>query len=50
MRLDWASFRKRDLGECSETYSDRVNQDFAAAADEVYLLVAGLPLQLKPTA
>jgi adenosylcobinamide kinase/adenosylcobinamide-phosphate guanylyltransferase len=28
----------------------RVNQEFAAAADEVYLLVAGLPLQLKPTA
>jgi adenosylcobinamide kinase / adenosylcobinamide-phosphate guanylyltransferase len=28
----------------------RVNQDFAAAADEVYLLVAGLPLQLKSTA
>ncbi len=28
----------------------RVNQDFAAAADEVYLLVAGLPLRLKPTA
>jgi adenosylcobinamide kinase/adenosylcobinamide-phosphate guanylyltransferase len=28
----------------------RVNQDFAEAADEVYLLVAGLPLQLKPTA
>jgi adenosylcobinamide kinase/adenosylcobinamide-phosphate guanylyltransferase len=26
----------------------RVNQDFAAAADEVYLLVAGLPLQLRP--
>ena len=26
----------------------RVNQDFAAAADEVYLLVAGLSLQLKP--
>jgi adenosyl cobinamide kinase/adenosyl cobinamide phosphate guanylyltransferase len=24
------------------------NQDFAAAADQVYLLVAGLPLQLKP--
>jgi len=27
-----------------------VNQEFAAAADEVYLLIAGLPLQLKPTA
>lgn len=28
----------------------RVNQDFAAAADAVYILTAGLPLQLKPTA
>jgi adenosylcobinamide kinase/adenosylcobinamide-phosphate guanylyltransferase len=26
----------------------RVNQQFAEAADEVYLLVAGLPLRLKP--
>ena len=33
------------------TYRDllgRVNQQFAAAAGEVYLLVAGLPLRLKP--
>jgi len=28
----------------------RVNQDFSEAADEVYLLVAGLPLQLKTSA
>jgi len=27
-----------------------VNQEFAVAADEVYLLVAGISLQLKPTA
>jgi len=33
----------RDLLGC-------VNQQFAEAADEAYLLVAGLPLRLKPTA
>ena len=27
----------------------RVNQQFAAAADEVYLLVAGVPVRIKPT-
>jgi adenosyl cobinamide kinase/adenosyl cobinamide phosphate guanylyltransferase len=27
-----------------------VNQDFSEAAGEVYLLVSGLPLQLKPSA
>lgn len=37
--------------QLSRTFRDllgRVNQQFAAAADEVLLLVAGLPLRLKP--
>jgi adenosyl cobinamide kinase/adenosyl cobinamide phosphate guanylyltransferase len=38
------------LGRVFRDLLGRVNQDFARAADEVYLLVAGLPLQLKPTA
>ncbi len=38
------------LGRVFRDLLGRVNQDFAAAADEVYLLVAGIPLQLKPTA
>src|SRR5438874_2134155 len=38
------------LGRVFRDLLGRVNQDLAAAADEVYLLVAGLPLQLKPTA
>jgi adenosyl cobinamide kinase/adenosyl cobinamide phosphate guanylyltransferase len=38
------------LGRTFRDLLGRVNQDFAAAADEVYLLVAGLPLKLKPTA
>jgi adenosyl cobinamide kinase/adenosyl cobinamide phosphate guanylyltransferase len=38
------------LGRVFRDLLGRVNQDFAAAAAEVYLLVAGLPLQLKPTA
>lgn len=38
------------LGRVFRDLLGRVNQEFAAAADEVYLLVAGLPLQLKPTA
>ncbi len=38
------------LGRIFRDLLGRVNQDFAAAADEVYLLVAGLPLQLKPSA
>jgi adenosylcobinamide kinase / adenosylcobinamide-phosphate guanylyltransferase len=36
------------LGRVFRDLLGRVNQDFAAAADEVYLLVAGLPLRLKP--
>jgi adenosylcobinamide kinase / adenosylcobinamide-phosphate guanylyltransferase len=36
------------LGRMFRDLLGRVNQEFAAAADEVYLLVAGLPLQLKP--
>jgi adenosylcobinamide kinase/adenosylcobinamide-phosphate guanylyltransferase len=39
-----------NLGRVFRDLLGRVNQDFAAAADEVYLLVAGLPFQLKPTA
>jgi adenosyl cobinamide kinase/adenosyl cobinamide phosphate guanylyltransferase len=38
------------LGRVFRDLLGRVNQEFAAAADEVYLLVAGLPLQLKPSA
>ena len=38
------------LGRVFRDLLGRVNQDFAAAADEVYLLCAGLPLRLKPTA
>ena len=36
------------LGRTFRDLLGRVNQQFAAAADEVYLLVAGLPLRLKP--
>jgi adenosylcobinamide kinase/adenosylcobinamide-phosphate guanylyltransferase len=36
------------LGRVFRDLLGRVNQDFAAAADEVYLLVAGLKLRLKP--
>lgn len=38
------------IGRVFRDLLGRVNQDFAAAANEVYLLVAGLPLQVKPTA
>ena len=37
------------LGRVFRDLLGRVNQDFAAAADEVYFLVAGLPLKLKPS-
>lgn len=37
------------LGRVFRDLLGRVNQEFAAAADECHLLVAGLPLQLKPT-
>lgn len=37
------------LGRVFRDLLGRVNQDFAAAADEVYQIVAGLPLQLKPS-
>ena len=36
------------LGRTFRDLLGRVNQDFAQAADEVYLLVAGLPWRLKP--
>ncbi len=36
------------LGRVFRDLLGRVNQDFAQAADEVYLLVSGLSLQLKP--
>lgn len=38
------------LGRTFRDLLGRVNQHFAEAADEVYLLVAGLPLRLKPGA
>jgi len=38
------------MGRVFRDLLGRVNQDFAAAADEVYLLVAGVPMQVKPTA
>ena len=38
------------LGRIFRDLLGRVNQEFAAAADEAYLLIAGLPVQLKPTA
>lgn len=38
------------LGRTFRDLLGRVNQQFAEAADEVYLLVAGLPLRLKPRA
>ncbi len=36
------------LGRIFRDLLGSVNQEFARAADEVYLLVAGLPLRLKP--
>lgn len=36
------------LGRTFRDLLGRVNQQFAEAADEVYLLVAGLPLRVKP--
>jgi adenosylcobinamide kinase / adenosylcobinamide-phosphate guanylyltransferase len=36
------------LGRTFRDLLGRINQQFAEAADEVYLLVAGLPLRLKP--
>ena len=36
------------LGRIFRDLLGRVNQDFSEAADEVYLVVAGLSLQLKP--
>ncbi|MCI0351465.1 MAG: bifunctional adenosylcobinamide kinase/adenosylcobinamide-phosphate guanylyltransferase, partial [Acidobacteriales bacterium] len=38
------------LGRVFRDLLGRVNQDFSEAVDEVYLLVAGLNLQLKPRA
>ena len=36
------------LGRTFRDLLGRINQQFAAAADEVYLLIAGLPQRLKP--
>ena len=38
------------IGRVFRDVLGRVNQDFAAAANEVYLLIAGLPLLVKPPA
>ena len=37
------------LGRVFRDALGRANQALAAAADEVYLLVVGLPLRIKPT-
>src|SRR2546430_5166111 len=37
------------LGRVFRDLLGRVNQEFASAADEAYLLIAGLPLGMKPT-
>lgn len=37
------------MGRMFRDLLGRVNQQFATAADEVYLLVAGVPVRIKPT-